>query len=105
MTTGLQLALAGGALIGLGVALLLWRLVPADPDLADALARLSPQHATRIDPPHRRGRRRPRAARGVGDARPSRPGRGPGPRPGSWRSCGSRSPGSTARRSCSRWSG
>ena len=26
MTTGLQLALAGGALVGLGVALLLWRL-------------------------------------------------------------------------------
>ena len=29
MTTGLQLALAGGALVGLGVALLLWRLAPA----------------------------------------------------------------------------
>ena len=38
MTTGLQLALAGGALVGLGVALLLWRLAPAHPDLADALA-------------------------------------------------------------------
>ena len=44
MSTGLQLALAGGSLIGLGVALLIWRLVPAHPDLADALARLSPQH-------------------------------------------------------------
>lgn len=42
MSTGLQLALAGGALLGLGVALAVWRLVPADPDLADALAHLSP---------------------------------------------------------------
>ena len=43
MTTGVQLALAGGALVGLGVALLLWRLAPAHPDLADALQRLSPE--------------------------------------------------------------
>jgi pilus assembly protein TadC len=49
--TGLQLVLAGGALVGLGVAMLLWRLVPADPDLADTLARLSPQYAKRRDPP------------------------------------------------------
>ncbi|EWT06791.1 type II secretion protein F [Intrasporangium chromatireducens Q5-1] len=42
--TGLQLALGAGALIGLGLALLLWRLVPAQPDLADTLARLSPRH-------------------------------------------------------------
>lgn len=41
--TGLQLALASGGLIGLGVGLLLWRLTPAEPDLADTLARLSPQ--------------------------------------------------------------
>ena len=47
MTTGLQLALAGGALVGLGVALLLWRLAPAHPDLADALQRLSPERARR----------------------------------------------------------
>ena len=47
MTTGLQLALAGGALVGLGVALLLWRLAPAHPDLADALQRLSPEQARR----------------------------------------------------------
>jgi Flp pilus assembly protein TadB len=40
--TGLQLALAGGALAGLGVALLLGRLVPAHPDLRDTLDRLSP---------------------------------------------------------------
>lgn len=45
--TGLQLALAGGALIGLGIALALWRLAPAQPDLADALERLSPAHARR----------------------------------------------------------
>ena len=43
MTTGLQLALAGGVLVGLGVALLLWQLAPAHPDLADALQRLSPR--------------------------------------------------------------
>ena len=42
--TGLQLALASGALIGLAFALLVWRLVPSDPDLADALERLSPGH-------------------------------------------------------------
>jgi hypothetical protein len=47
MTSGLQLALAGGSLIGLGVALLIWRLAPAQPDLADALGRLSPQHTRR----------------------------------------------------------
>jgi Flp pilus assembly protein TadB len=40
--TGLQLALAGGALAGLGVALLAARLVPAHPDLRDTLDRLSP---------------------------------------------------------------
>lgn len=43
MTTGLQLMLAAGALIGLGVVLLAARLLPAEPDLADALDRLSPQ--------------------------------------------------------------
>jgi hypothetical protein len=51
MTTGLQLALAGGALVGLGVALLLWQLAPAHPDLADALHRLSPEQARpSVDP-------------------------------------------------------
>ena len=45
--TGLQLALVAGALVGLGVALLVWRLAPADPDLGDALQRLSPEHAKR----------------------------------------------------------
>jgi Flp pilus assembly protein TadB len=42
--TGLQLALASGTLIGLGLALLVWRLAPSDPDLIDALDRLSPDH-------------------------------------------------------------
>ncbi|MGE9809549.1 type II secretion system F family protein [Janibacter sp. G1551] len=42
--TGLQLAIACGALMGLGVALLVWRFAPSDPDLADALERLSPDH-------------------------------------------------------------
>ena len=50
MTTGLQLALAGGALVGLGVALLLWRLAPAHPDLADALQPAVPG----AGPPQRR---------------------------------------------------
>jgi Flp pilus assembly protein TadB len=40
--SGLQLALASGTLIGLGFALLVWRLTPSDPDLVDALDRLSP---------------------------------------------------------------
>lgn len=42
MTTGLQLTLAAGALIGLGVVLLVARLMPAEPDLAEALSRLTP---------------------------------------------------------------
>ena len=37
MPTGMQLALMAGALLGVGVALLLWRLSPAEPDLKDAL--------------------------------------------------------------------
>jgi Type II secretion system (T2SS), protein F len=42
MTTGLQLALAAGALISLGVVLLVMRLMSAEPDLAEALSRLTP---------------------------------------------------------------
>lgn len=42
MTTGLQFALAGGALIAAGVVLLVVRLMPAEPDLAEALSRLTP---------------------------------------------------------------
>ena len=43
MTTGLQLALLGGALIGAGLSLLLWRLTPAAPDAADVVQRYSPE--------------------------------------------------------------
>ena len=40
--TGLQLMLAAGGMVGAGLALILARLVPAAPDLAEALTRLSP---------------------------------------------------------------
>ena len=40
--TGLQIAMAAGACITLGLVLLIWRLLPADPDLASALDRLAP---------------------------------------------------------------
>ena len=43
MTTGLQLALLGGALVSLGLVLLLWRLIPAEPDAADVVQRYSPE--------------------------------------------------------------
>lgn len=43
--TGLQLVITAGVLIGAGTALLIWRLVPAQPDLRDTLDRLSPEHA------------------------------------------------------------
>ena len=42
MTTGLQLALAAGTLIAVGLVLLAVRLTPAEPDLAEALGRLTP---------------------------------------------------------------
>ena len=42
MTTGLQLAIGSGALIALGVVLIIARLMPAQADLADALGRLTP---------------------------------------------------------------
>jgi hypothetical protein len=44
--TALQLAAAAGVLLGLAAATLVWRLVPAQPDLDDALGRLGP-HARR----------------------------------------------------------
>ena len=47
MATGLQIAAAAGILLGLGVVLLIWQLVPAHPDLRDALERLSPDQARR----------------------------------------------------------
>ncbi|EGD43990.1 putative integral membrane protein [Nocardioidaceae bacterium Broad-1] len=39
---GLFVMIASGMLIGLGIALLIIRLMPAEPDLADAVARLTP---------------------------------------------------------------
>jgi hypothetical protein len=45
--TGLQWALVGGVLLGAGVALLVWQLLPARPDLGDVLSRLSPDKAGR----------------------------------------------------------
>src|SRR5690606_17787111 len=42
MSTGLNLALLSGGLLSLGVVLLIARFVPAEPDLAEALARLTP---------------------------------------------------------------
>ncbi|MCL2611681.1 MAG: type II secretion system F family protein [Nocardioidaceae bacterium] len=41
MISGLQLAILAGGLVGLGLTLLLARLLPAEPDLADALARIA----------------------------------------------------------------
>ena len=40
--TGLQLALALGTIVGIGLAVMLYVLVPAQPDLRDVLTRLSP---------------------------------------------------------------
>ncbi|HRW02928.1 MAG TPA: hypothetical protein P5314_14250 [Tetrasphaera sp.] len=40
--TALQLAMASGALVALGVVLLVWRVLPAEPDLTQALDRLAP---------------------------------------------------------------
>ena len=45
MTTSLQLALLSGALVGLGLSLLVWRIKPAQVDLATALDRLSPDRS------------------------------------------------------------
>ncbi|MGO1165199.1 MAG: type II secretion system F family protein [Janibacter sp.] len=45
MTTSLQVALLAGALIGLGLSLLVWRFKPAQVDLATALDRLSPDRS------------------------------------------------------------
>lgn len=45
--SGLQVAMMAGALVGVGLALLVWRLVPADPDLAETLERLSPERIRR----------------------------------------------------------
>ncbi|MGB8021967.1 MAG: type II secretion system F family protein [Candidatus Nanopelagicales bacterium] len=45
--TGAQLAMASGALITLGLVLAGWRLVPAAPELADVVDRLSPTYVRR----------------------------------------------------------
>ena len=66
MTTGLQLMVLAGGMLGLGVALLVIRLVPAQPDLADALARLTPSRTTLLGD-HARSWRQGKA-RALGDA-------------------------------------
>lgn len=50
MPTALQLMIAAGILVAGGVALLIWQLAPAQPDLANALGRLSPRTPLRLDP-------------------------------------------------------
>ena len=45
--TGAQIAMAAGGLIALGLVLAVWRLVPAEPDLADVMNRLSPTFGRR----------------------------------------------------------
>lgn len=59
----LQLVITSGAAIGLGLALLLWRLVPADPDLGETLSRLSADGARQA------AARRTEQATGSGDVR------------------------------------
>ena len=58
MTT-LQLAAGAGCLIGLGTALILWRLAPAHPHLGSALERLDPVRAMPVEhgDEDRRGRK------------------------------------------------
>lgn len=43
--TAFQLALAAGATVGLGLALLVWRFAPTHPDLVDTLDRLAPENS------------------------------------------------------------
>ena len=47
MTPGLLTALASGALVSFGLALLVIRIMPTEPDLADALSRLAPGNPRR----------------------------------------------------------
>ena len=54
MITGLQLAILSGGLVGLGAVLLVARLLPVEPDLADALERVSSTPISQRD-----GRRTP----------------------------------------------
>ncbi|MDR1078750.1 MAG: hypothetical protein LBL55_08860, partial [Propionibacteriaceae bacterium] len=63
-TTGLRLALAGGILLGCGLALLVRRLLPVRPDLADSLNRLGPLiDASPTDRPEREQARTDRLGR------------------------------------------
>ncbi len=43
MINGLEIALLGGNLVGLGIALAIWRLVPTSPDAVDVVRRYSPE--------------------------------------------------------------
>ena len=52
MTTGVQLALLGGSLISLGLVLLLYRVLPADPDVVDVVYRYSPEGFRRTRTTH-----------------------------------------------------
>lgn len=45
--TGLQLAIGFGVILGAGLALALWRIIPANPELGDAIDRLSPAQQKR----------------------------------------------------------
>lgn len=45
ITTGLQIAILGGIIIGTGLAGLLWRFAPVHPHAGDVLARLAPEAA------------------------------------------------------------
>ncbi len=59
MTTGLQLALLAGALVGVGLLTVVWSLVPARVELRDVATRLSPQARqvpTRVSPDAHPGR-------------------------------------------------
>ncbi len=58
MTTGLQLALLAGGLVGLGITLLVVRLLPAEPDLADALERLASNRVRAAAPTAASGKER-----------------------------------------------
>jgi Flp pilus assembly protein TadB len=58
MTTGLQLAVLAGGLVGLGITLLVVRLLPAEPDLADALERVAPKRVRAAAPAAASGKER-----------------------------------------------
>lgn len=49
MPTSLHLLTTAGLLVGAGIAMFVWRLMPAQPDLASALSRLSPSTGRRRD--------------------------------------------------------